>query len=110
MIVPLNWINRGEASPPRNAPRIDVGVFAKAPQRPDPKIDDKVGVPLYLQKHRITSGAQKISVVVGAAPYRAGIDPLHKLIDRITTDNTTGVRDRTRAIVPPAKKPRTSAR
>ena len=83
---------------------IDIGVFAKAPQRPDPKIDNKVGVPLYLQKHRITSGAQKISVVVSGPPYRAGIDPLHKLIDRITTDNTTGVRDRTRAVVSPAKK------
>jgi len=83
---------------------IDIGVFAKAPQRPDPKIDNKVGVPLYLQKHRITSGAQKISVVVSGPAYRAGIDPLHKLIDRITTDNTTGVRDRTRAVVSPAKK------
>jgi hypothetical protein len=82
---------------------IDIGLFAKAPARPDPKVDEKVGVPLYLQKHRITSGAQKISVVVDAVPYRAGIDPLHKLIDRITTDNTVGVRDRTRTVAP-AKK------
>jgi hypothetical protein len=77
---------------------IDIGVFAKAPATPNPRIDDKVGVPLYLQKHRIRSGAQKISVVVDARPYRAGIDPLHKLIDRIATDNTVGVRDRTRAV------------
>ena len=27
-MVPLNWISLGEASPPRNAPRIEVGVFA----------------------------------------------------------------------------------
>jgi hypothetical protein len=76
---------------------IDIGVFAKAPPRPDPRIDDKVGVPLYLAKHRVRTGAQRVTVVVDQMPYRAGIDPLHKLIDRVVTDNTTGVRDRTRA-------------
>jgi ABC-2 type transport system permease protein len=78
---------------------IDIGVFAKAPPKPDRTIDPKIGVELYLQKHRIRSGAQKITVVVGGHPYRAGIDPLHKLIDRITTDNTVGIRDRSRAAV-----------
>jgi ABC-2 type transport system permease protein len=75
---------------------IDIGVFAKAPAKADPKIDEKVGIPLYLAKHRIASGAQKISVLVDRRPYRAGIDPLHKLIDRLTSDNTQGVRDRTK--------------
>jgi ABC-type transport system involved in multi-copper enzyme maturation permease subunit len=73
---------------------IDLGVFAKPPARPDPRIDAKVGVPLFLQKRRIQSGRQRISVVVDQMPYRAGIDPLHKLIDRVTTDNTQGVLDR----------------
>jgi hypothetical protein len=77
---------------------IDIGVFAKAPAKRDPKIDDKVGVPLSLAKHKIKSGAQTISVVVDSLPYRAGIDPLHKLIDRITTDNTVGVRIRSRRV------------
>lgn len=77
---------------------IDIGVFAKAPPKPDPKIDSKIGVPLYLAKHRLHAGAQKVTVIVGEKPYRAGIDPLHKLIDRITTDNTVGVRDRTRPL------------
>jgi len=81
---------------------IDVGVFAKAPAKRDPKIDDKVGVPLSLEKHKIRSGAQTIRVLVDQRPYRAGIDPLHKLIDRITTDNTIGVRDRTAAAATPA--------
>ncbi|HXT15949.1 MAG TPA: M1 family aminopeptidase [Gemmatimonadaceae bacterium] len=75
---------------------IDIGLFAKAPAKPDPTIDSKVGVPLYLVKHRILTGPQKVTVFVDQIPYRAGIDPLHKLIDRITTDNTVGVRDRTR--------------
>ncbi|HVX39903.1 MAG TPA: M1 family aminopeptidase [Gemmatimonadaceae bacterium] len=75
---------------------VDIGVFAKPPSKPDPRIDSQVGVPLYLAKRRVHSGAQKISVVVDQLPYRAGIDPLHKLIDRITMDNTKGVFDRTR--------------
>ena len=74
---------------------IDIGLFAKPPAKPDPKVDDKVGIPIYLQKHLIRTGPQRITVIVGAKPYRAGIDPLHKLIDRIATDNTLGVRDRT---------------
>ena len=75
---------------------IDIGAFAKAPAKPDPKIDAKVGVPLYLEKQRIHAGAQKVTIIVDQIPYRAGIDPLHKLIDRVTNDNTVGVRDRTR--------------
>jgi len=86
--------------------RIDIGVFAKAPAKRDPTIDDKVGVPLYLEKHTIKSGAQTIRVVVDQKPYRAGIDPMHKLIDRITTDNTVGVRDRSLAVTPAKKPPR----
>lgn len=95
----------GKETEQRMADWIDIGVFAKAPAKRDSKIDAKVGVPLHLEKHKITSGAQTIRVVVDQKPYRAGIDPLHKLIDRITTDNTVGVRDRT-DITPatPAKK------
>lgn len=81
---------------------IDIGVFEKAPAKEDPKIDAKVGVPLYLQKQRIHTGAQKISVIVDRPPYRAGIDPLHKLIDRVTTDNTVGTRTVTAATAPRA--------
>jgi hypothetical protein len=76
---------------------IDIGAFAKPPANGDPSIDPKVGVPLFLAKRRIRSGAQTVRVFVDQVPYRAGIDPLHKLIDRVTTDNTIGVRDRTRA-------------
>ena len=74
---------------------IDIGVFAKASAN-DTTVDAKVGVPLHLAKHRIVSGAQQVTLFVDQRPYRAGIDPLHKLIDRMTSDNTQGVRDRTR--------------
>ncbi|MFI5229250.1 MAG: M1 family aminopeptidase [Gemmatimonadales bacterium] len=76
---------------------IDIGLFAKPPAKPNPRIDYQVGVPMYLQKHRLHAGSQVVTVVADSLPYRAGIDPLHKLIDRITIDNTVGVRDRRRA-------------
>jgi hypothetical protein len=64
---------------------IDVGVFA------EPEDGRSEGAPLYLAKHRISAGAQRIEVVVNRAPARAGIDPYHKLIDRVTRDNTVAV-------------------
>ncbi len=74
---------------------IDIGLFAKAPATPDPRIDDKVGVPLYLQKHRIRAGAQTITVLADSVPYRAGIDPLHKL-DRSRHERQHDRRDQPR--------------
>jgi ABC-type transport system involved in multi-copper enzyme maturation permease subunit len=57
--------------------RIEIGVFG-----PDKE------VPLYLAKHRIRAGVQTVRVRVKELPERAGIDPLHKLIDRAIGDNT----------------------
>ena len=45
-----------------------------------------IGGLVYLQKHRIRSGKQKITVMVNKEPGRAGIDPYHLLID-LNTDN-----------------------
>lgn len=55
---------------------VEIGVFG------DGKAD-----PLYLQKHRIRSGRQRISVVVKEKPARAGVDPRLLLIDRNWSDN-----------------------
>ena len=41
----------------------------------------------YLQKHRIRSGKQTITVTVPQKPARAGIDPRHLLSDLGETDN-----------------------
>ena len=60
--------------------RIEIGVFG-----------DNREVPLYLAKHRIRAGVQTVRVVVKEPPERAGIDPLHKLIDRAIDDNTADV-------------------
>lgn len=60
---------------------IEIGVYGA------PKNGDTLAEPLYLQKHRIRSGRQTISVVVKGAPARAGIDPQLLLIDRNGSDN-----------------------
>ncbi|HET7276383.1 MAG TPA: M1 family aminopeptidase [Longimicrobiaceae bacterium] len=73
-----------ETEVPMNDP-IDIGVFAA------PEDGSDLGEPLYLQKHRITSGEQQITVIVDEQPAKAGIDPYHKLIDRHSDDNVVEV-------------------
>jgi ABC-2 type transport system permease protein len=55
---------------------IEVGVFAPTQQGAES------GEPLYLQKHRIRSGEQTMTVT--SKPARAGIDPNHLVIDQET--------------------------
>jgi ABC-2 type transport system permease protein len=55
---------------------VEIGVYGNA-----------TADPLYLQKHRIRSGRQRISVVVKGIPARAGVDPQLLLIDRNWSDN-----------------------
>jgi hypothetical protein len=62
---------------------VDIGIFAAV----EPGKSGE-GKPLYVEKHRIASGAQRIEVMVDEEPARAGVDPYHKLIDRVTRDNT----------------------
>lgn len=61
---------------------IEVGVFARGESG-----EEKDEKPLYLKRHRITSGSPKVTVVVDAEPYEAGFDPYNKLIDRVSSDN-----------------------
>lgn len=43
--------------------------------------------PLYLEHHRLTSGAQQITVPVAERPGTVGVDPYHLMIDRRRDDN-----------------------
>ncbi|HEX7181129.1 MAG TPA: hypothetical protein VF756_04750 [Thermoanaerobaculia bacterium] len=52
---------------------VEVGVFA-----PVENVETS-GKPLYVQKHRIRSGKQTVTVTVPRKPARAGIDPYHLL-------------------------------
>jgi ABC-2 type transport system permease protein len=62
---------------------IDVGVYGK-----DPKGTEKL---LYMKKHHITKKDNTFVINVHQKPTKAGIDPLHKLIDRHSGDNTKGL-------------------
>ena len=64
----------------------------------DRQMDDliEIGVfgrkgPLYLQKHRIQTGVQRITVEVSNEPLRAGIDPRSLLVDTEWRDNVMDV-------------------
>lgn len=50
------------------------------------------GKPLYMDMHRIRTGAQTITLTVPRQPSRAAIDPRHLLIDVEPEDNGTEVR------------------
>ncbi|HEV7332321.1 MAG TPA: M1 family aminopeptidase [Flavisolibacter sp.] len=66
--VPMNdWIEIGVFGPPEKGKEVD-----------------KV---LYLQKHRIRTGTQTITLTVPDKPTRSGIDPNHLLIDLKMHDN-----------------------
>jgi hypothetical protein len=60
---------------------VEIGVFAPGGN------SEEVGEPLYLQRHRIRSGVQTITVTVPREPAHAGIDPYHMLIDLEAGDN-----------------------
>lgn len=64
---------------------VQIAVFA-----PSEKGDAR-SKPFYVQKHRITSAAQTITVIVPHEPARAGIDPYILLIDWEPDDNVRTV-------------------
>ncbi|MCY0915869.1 ABC transporter permease/M1 family aminopeptidase [Massilia antarctica] len=50
-------------------------------------VDDKDGKPLLRERRIVDSNTVSVTMVVGARPYKAGIDPDNKLIDRKPGDN-----------------------
>jgi cation transport regulator ChaB/ABC-type transport system involved in multi-copper enzyme maturation permease subunit len=73
-----------ETETPMEEEFVEVGVFG-------PDTDKGPGELLYLQRHRIRAGTQKIFVTVPREPARAGVDPFRKLIDRVRDDNVVEV-------------------
>jgi ABC-2 type transport system permease protein len=59
---------------------IDIGVYGRSKAGKDSL--------LYLKKHKITKKENTFKILVGSKPRKAGIDPLHKLIDRHSDDNS----------------------
>ncbi|MBD2428816.1 M1 family aminopeptidase [Phormidium sp. FACHB-1136] len=62
-----------------NQEDIDVGIY------------NTEGQIIYLQKHPFSDGESSLIITVDQQPIRAGIDPLHKLIDKLPDDNIAGV-------------------
>jgi len=60
---------------------VEIGIFASA------SVDNGFDDPIYLQKHRIHSAEQTITITIPRKPARAGIDPYHLLIDLQMDDN-----------------------
>lgn len=70
-----------EAEVPTNG-WVEIGIFD----------GNRSGESLNLQKHRITSAQQTITITVPRKPARAGIDPNNLLIDWETDDNVRAVK------------------
>jgi len=51
-------------------------------------IDDD-GNGLFLEKRKISKGESELTFTVPVKPARVGLDPLNKLVDRTSDDNTT---------------------
>ncbi len=77
---------------------IDVGVFAKKDETTENGTSKQgsgssvgstfaLGKPLYFKKHHITQGKTTLEITVDEEPFKAGIDPYNKLIDRTPKDN-----------------------
>ncbi|MGH7463194.1 MAG: hypothetical protein ACREMA_19480, partial [Longimicrobiales bacterium] len=63
---------------------VEIGIFAPA------EPGQILGKPLYLQRHRIRSGTQTITVIVPERPARGGIDP-YSLLDWEEGDNIEAI-------------------
>ena len=50
---------------------------------------DSDGNALFLEKRPISKGESTLEFTVPTKPARVGIDPLNKLVDRTSDDNTT---------------------
>ena len=85
---------------------IDIGIFSKSELKAEtPNLDvpafnseknsnsDKssIGKPLYLKKHKINQPEMEFEIIVDELPWKAGIDPYNKLIDRDSGDNVKKV-------------------
>jgi ABC-2 type transport system permease protein len=77
---------RGNETPIPMNDWIEIGVFA------EPEKGKELDKIIYLQRHRICTGKQTITLTVPSKPTRAGIDPNNLLIDLKVHDNSRNIR------------------
>ncbi len=73
---------QGKETPQHLSEMIDIGVFAA-----DPDNLTSSDMVKYLNKHRIESGHNVITITVDESPKYVGVDPFVKLIDKDSADN-----------------------
>ena len=73
---------KGEETDVEFSDAIDIGLFNANPE--DLSGDNSV---IYLQKHELKTGENKITLIVKSDPTFAGVDPFVKLVDRDSEDN-----------------------
>ena len=56
------------------------------------KDGDMEEIPIYLEKVLITDSLTTFTIDVDQKPIKAGIDPMHKFVDRDTQDNLVRVK------------------
>jgi ABC-2 type transport system permease protein len=59
---------------------VDVGIYSEGGK-------DGADQLIYLEKHKITSQVTELEILIDQKPYKAGIDPINKLIDRNADNN-----------------------
>ena len=64
---------------------IDIGVLG--PESAETEVPSVI----YLEKHGVSEGMQRFTIVVDEPPVSVGIDPFNKLIDRDPSDNVTRI-------------------
>lgn len=62
-----------------NQEEIDVGLY------------NTEGTLIYLKKHPFSNNERSLTITLDQPPVRAGIDPMHKLIDKLPDDNIADV-------------------
>jgi hypothetical protein len=75
-----------ETEEPLDEP-FDVGVFTAEPGRPGFKAADV----LLMQRQRLKSGEQRLTLLLDREPAFAGVDPYNMRIDRNSDDNVRRV-------------------
>ncbi len=67
---------------------LDIGIFGEQTKNGVTK-----EIALYLQKHKVTSIDNKLTIMLGEKPVSVGVDPYNKLIDTESKDNSMKVKE-----------------
>lgn len=91
LTIRVNKVYADSSGKETNAPMndyVNIGIFGEETTNKEGRRQTN---PLYLQKHKLTTGEHTFTFRVKGKPISAGVDPYNILIDRIPDDNTGNV-------------------